>query len=506
MKAILAFASILLISACTKPNAIEPEKKLGKAENSYIMSSLEDLGQYKTKQMSNTHDIEMARGEAEHFQLLILSKSQESFTCSHSLKLEGLNFEAREIMSYNGKDDVLVPITEEGTTAETSQVKIWLTYRSSLDVTPGKYRDYITFKSSSEEVTIAVEIVINSVTLPEAAALPVMMGINAYMINPAASGETLFKQRRVLSDLLLERRFTPYFCKWVNSSMRTDCLSSPYTWDDPRTLEYLSDPRFSHVMLTDYGVSAEQIGQLSSDLYTLLPNTKQVYYVWDEPTQTNEYNQVIRLAQIIHEVNPNGKVLTTFYRGPEDNTADFNDFLSMWDVLKGATSYYCTSMWSMGQDERKSRLCVEKCDEGQEWWGYVCMSDTPGLAYNSTPVQNRAALWRAYKEEMGGYLYWAVNAFSSLSPLTPRKELPSGDGVLMYPGKSFGSTGWVVSMRLERFADGLEDYDLMKLAEQNSSKELVLEDLASVYKNPGTLVQRVAAVDAFRKKLFLKIQ
>lgn len=96
------------------------------------------------------------------------------------------------------------------------------------------------------------------------------------------------------------------------------------------------------------------------------------------------------------------------------------------------------------------------------------MSNTPGLASNSTAIGNRATMWRNYKEQNSGFLYWVVNGFASVYPLRPRPELPEGDGILIYPGESFGTNKICTSVRLERWRDGAEDYDMLVLYEKNS--------------------------------------
>ena len=70
-----------------------------------------------------------------------------------------------------------------------------------------------------------------------------------------------------------------------------------------------------------------------------------------------------------------------------------------------------------------------------------------------------------------------------------------------HPGKSFSVDGFIPSLRLERFADGLEDYDLLKLVERKKSRTVALEILSKVYKSNTEIAVRASAVTNFKKGL-----
>ena len=74
--------------------------------------------------------------------------------------------------------------------------------------------------------------------------------------------------------------------------MKTECFSSPYAWNDDRTWEYLADKRFSRIALPSHGLSDDELEiMLNKARETGLLN-KAFFYVWDEPTKTNEYEQI----------------------------------------------------------------------------------------------------------------------------------------------------------------------------------------------------------------------
>ena len=263
--------------------------------------------------------------------------------------------------------------------------------------------------------------------------------------------------------------------------MQTQCSTSPYTWNDARTADYLADPRLTHVLMPNIDMTADELRRSADIVRKACPDKK--------------------LAAEVHAADADGKVITTFYCGPTDKSNNnLKDILSVWDHLLGATSYFSTSTWLLAPSPaQRSKAFADKCSDGQEWWTYVCMAETPGLAYNSNGFQNRATAWRSYFDGNKGFLYWSVNAFSSLYPLRGRSDLPAGDGILVYPGKSFSVDGFIPSLRLERFADGLEDYDLLKLVERKKSRTAALEILSKVYKSNTEIAVRASAVTSFKK-------
>lgn len=285
--------------------------------------------------------------------------------------------------------------------------------------------------------------------------------------------------------------------------MQTQCSTSPYTWNDARTADYLADPRLTHVLMPNIDMTADELRRSADIVRKACPDKKRVYYVWDEPADMNAYTSLKKLAAEVHAADADGKVITTFYCGPTDKSNNnLKDILSVWDHLSGATSYFSTSTWLLAPSPaQRSKAFADKCSDGQEWWTYVCMAETPGLAYNSNGFQNRATAWRSYFDGNKGFLYWSVNAFSSLYPLRGRSDLPAGDGILVYPGKSFSVDGFIPSLRLERFADGLEDYDLLKLVERKKSRTAALEILSKVYKSNTEIAVRASAVTSFKKGL-----
>lgn len=475
---------------------------LPKAESTYIMDSCEDISSYQSNPATNRTSLYMAKGEAEHFQVVIVTSKKGRLAPSFENPVDGLSWDVCEIREFNGKDDVMVSCRDGEIQTSSKVVKLWVSCRTSREIPAGDYQNIISFRGTAGEYRIGVNVRVYDVVMPEVSSLPSLFGINSSMVDDSASGEKLLAKRREMSDMLLERRITPYFCKWWAGTMQTQCSTSPYGWSDPRTPEYLSGAKVSHVLMPNIEMSVEELRESAEIVGKACPGKTRVYYPWDEPADIGSYERIRQLAADIHEADPDGKVITTFYCGPLKDNGNLDDILSVWTSLSEATSYFCTSTWMLGPaPEQRSAAFAEKCSDSEEWWSYVCMAETPGLAYNSTGFQNRAAAWRSYRDGNKGFLYWAVNAFSSLHPLKGRSDLPAGDGILVYPGQPFGKDGFLPSVRLERFSDGLEDYDLLKMVEDRKSRTEALEILSKVYRSPTEVAVKASAVRSFRREL-----
>ena len=105
------------------------------------------------------------------------------------------------------------------------------------------------------------------------------------------------------------------------------------------------------------------------------------------------------------------------------------------------------------------------------------------------------------KEQPSGILYWVVNSFGSMTPLTPRSGLPEGDGILVYPGEPFGVDVPCVSIRLERWRDGAEDYEMLVMYEKAKGRAAAEQLLSNVYKSPTDYTKTVKYVEALKKNL-----
>lgn len=157
-----------------------------------------------------------------------------------------------------------------------------------------------------------------------------------------------------------------------------------------------------------------------------------------------------------------------------------------------------------GRDLYKSLIA-----EGKELWFYVCNANLPPYAGYDIDThigfEPRIAQWGAWAEGATGFLFWRVtywphddpwNVFSNPEVFT-QVAARNGDGVLLYPGDhdgladGRGSPSWlkidgpIVSYRLKQIRDGMEDWELFRLATDLGGGDFVREQVARAYTRFG---------------------
>jgi hypothetical protein len=131
--------------------------------------------------------------------------------------------------------------------------------------------------------------------------------------------------------------------------------------------------------------------------------------------------------------------------------------------------------------------CVNKLDEFVDaglknpWTYYFCGSweDVPNRFFTMPLSRVRVLGIIAYVYNLEGFLHWGYNFWNSdfsRFPINPfvttdaDHAFPSGDAFLVYPG----ADGPLDSIRHEALADGMQDYQLLQLAEEVCGREELL--------------------------------
>ena len=228
-------------------------------------------------------------------------------------------------------------------------------------------------------------------------------------------------------------------------------------------------------------------------------------YSLDEPWQFDKW-WAGSYENIVHDVDVlwshtdlwNGKVMVT---GPWDSMLD--DAVDIWcpDTAMYGGDYYGPGAWP-GAETYTDLLAA-----GRVLWFYVCRINVPPfLGYDvDTRVgyEPRLLKWQAWHEGATGFLFWTTNYWNSKDPWHTLVTFPDkfeaeldrhGNGILIYPGDHdgtktpTGSPDWVsidgpvLSYRIKQISDGLEDWELFRLAEGLGAGKYARSQVARVHK------------------------
>lgn len=231
---------------------------------------------------------------------------------------------------------------------------------------------------------------------------------------------------------------------------------------------------------------------------------KAYVYTKDEPWMDNDaYPRIVADVALMKAGDPDwaGHFLSTSYfdsrlEGSIDlwvpNTTVYDEFFVGWIGIQfpGRAVY----------DARRAL--------GEKLWFYVCNCTFPPYAgydidttYNYEP---RILMWASWFEHASGFLYWRTNRWVTEDPwhqLIDPEAFPlvarNGDGFLFYPGDhdgreapagsppSIAIDGPIGTVRLEATRDGLEDWEMFKLASAVAGEDAVRAIVAEAYKQPG---------------------
>ena len=189
-------------------------------------------------------------------------------------------------------------------------------------------------------------------------------------------------------------------------------------------------------------------------------------YVLDEPNDAAAYEEVRQRAKLIHEANPNLKVMCT----EQTLTSD-----PAWGDLLGAVDIWCP-LWPL----HDPATGMERLAAGNELWSYTALcqggNPTPFWELDFPPLNYRIPLWQNWRSHMTGLLYWSTVDWGEGQDPWRNPDTYNGyngEGSLFYPGEEAGIAGPVASIRLKMLREGMEDYDYLKMLEDLRGRDYV---------------------------------
>ena len=231
-------------------------------------------------------------------------------------------------------------------------------------------------------------------------------------------------------------------------------------------------------------------------------------YAIDEPWLTSpeeHYTQIAEDVDLLIEASPLWRY-KTLVTSPYDERVV--DRIGIWCPV---TPMYDGWWWiwepHAGWDEYTERL-----DLGEELWFYACNANTPPYAgYDidtAIGYEPRIVKWGSWYERATGFLYWRVSYWVDDDPWHVLLNLEqfgefaarNGDGMLLYPGDHDGTAGglgspeWlsidgpIETYRLKQVRDGLEDWEMFRLAVDLGAEDFTRAQVERAYTRFGNFI------------------
>lgn len=377
-------------------------------------------------------------------------------------------------------------------------IPFWVDIFIPETTVPGHYVGKIELKQGAAVVaTIPVHVKVLAVTLPADSTLPSLFNLRTHphvRANiDAYAAETL------------RHRISPTSYHYVGLVNRADygfAFMDRYNPDGRGNVNvYLYETR---------PLTPERSKRIIDRLRKITAHLKQrkvfdrsFIYLKDEPSK-KEKVVVAAVAKLIRKELPEwrGKILCTC-------TSEGTELDKVLDIQARALKMY--GMWYM-QAARMTLANREDWEKrraaGKVLWFYV--SNAQGWPFPTFDVQTvdtawepRVFGWAYWYEKADGHLYWDL-MFKPSWKL--HRRFPPGDGQLMYPGDFTmdGAPDWVlvkdlkgpvISRRMKHHREGLEEWELLKMAERKVGRAKVQAVVDEVYTCMG---RRTWAPNAYR--------
>lgn len=432
------------------------------------------------------YTVYLAKREAEGVHIALRSESDIK-SLSFSLVSGGYDgiecqiYRVRALDKIDGKSytDPCVPMYKEAPfdmTANETAV-IYVDFKTTPDTPAGDYPYGFALVDKNGNVLTEASVTVHvwDFAMPEARKFETSCGLSSML----SGGARVSPKEHY--DFLLSYGLSPY--------------RLPYDILDERADEYMSDPRVTSfvVKLAHDTFDDDTVIAWYNKLKTNPEWLKKAYfYPIDEPSTPELLYEAEKRCRHLREICPEIRICIPYY-----TDVQLTDDMDQIDFMNQFVDYHCPKLANWDDDiiyseeqKKKYPTFAERAKaqqaRGDKVLAYVC--NIPELPYlnvkvNEDGINHRIVMWQMYQRDVDGFLYWHSNM--------PKKDVWKnvdyfgqgwhGDGILEYPGDEVGLEGQLVpSIRLIIMRDGLEDIELLYMAEELLGHEWVKEKANSV--------------------------
>lgn len=419
---------------------------------------------------TDTYNIALAKNEYESCQLIINNKEKKELFISFSPFINNKGeeiaydiFEEKYIKCESDKDygtypDILIKRGKSfSLKPKHTNLPLYIRLHSEPTTTAGIYKAKIKVSSSEGSFIIVLTARVWNFELPSVPFSDTAVGIEKNSIeklNKPEDKDELNKIYKSYYDYLLSRHISAY--------------DLPYDILDPRADAYMSNPNVKSFLIpyceNDDNLLVKYYKKVTSDPVWA---AKAYFYPIDEPTDTEAYNRYNKITERLEKLCPGFHMVTP----SNTEKIKYGDQEKLTTVLQEKSDIFC-GVSRIFDDFELRKDAARRHNEGSKIWWYICCD--PHEPYCNMFIHwdgllTRLLFWQQKYLNIEGFLYWSSTFWRDVddpaeNPLTSpwTGNTAFGDGSLFYPiGKDF-----YTSLRLEELADGLEDFDLLTIAEE----------------------------------------
>ncbi|MBR5767967.1 MAG: DUF4091 domain-containing protein [Clostridia bacterium] len=286
-----------------------------------------------------------------------------------------------------------------------------------------------------------------------------------------------FALQQKYADYLLDNRMSPWHLPIKDALLNED---------QELVSKYMDNPRLSYTTIPNDPDLKKQYEAAEANGW--LDKCCILYY--DEPDTPEKYSTAESIGRQFQAKFPSDNMICPFSLAFTNSIRDMQpsmiERMSQFSKLHAPNAY--TVMLVEGTYNTLMQLKKERGDvilwyeAGYEPNEYVYV---PHI-YTSVPgVEKRIIFWQQYLMDIDGFLYYQTTMWNRVAdvwdreyedtehPARPGMDIAEGGGVLMYWDPVTGDP--IGSLSLESVRDGIEDFQLMKMAEKIIGRDGVME-------------------------------
>jgi hypothetical protein len=380
---------------------------------------------------------------------------------------------------------------------------LYILYKTDANTVAGTYTGRLEIKQGEEVLFFGdVSVTVWDIFYDEATRGIHMFGTGSSWIHSLPASAPHIRRdglREAYCDALVNYRMTPY-----SLPLGRDGLL------DEKAAKYLDDPRVSLTVLWD-----EQQKDLAAQYEVAAARgwlDKIAFMEYDEPTNESHVATILAGVEKFNKTFPtklhfNALIVDV----PRDNE-------NVIDRLAPVTGLHCVKQQMFEGGIADSMLRLKK-ERGDTVMWYVC-GDEPARMIDGLPcipgTEKRVLFWSQYCHNLDGFLMWSTDWWFRQDDIweegyqegAQRPENnntgPTGNGVHLYWHPETKMP--VYTLGLDAMRDGIEDYQLLTMAEELFGREAVMEYVNQVVRSRTDYTKDDAVVMQVRDALASAVQ